>query len=552
MGFKLRDYQKDLDQRTREELRHHQRVCMQLATGGGKTVIFNHMAAGAAKNKHRTLILVHRSFLLKQTCKALAKQGVPYGVIAPGVPMTNDLVQVAMVQTLAIRIKKGHPIPKPALLVVDECHHSPADSWATILDWLGAAGKVVGVTATPNRRDGRGLGDQYEVMVQGPPIKWLQTNINPDTGLTYLSPYLYLAPKPVVDLSKLRSEDSDYSCTQAELLLMNPKVTGDAIDHYKKYGKDMPAVAFCVTIKHAKEVAKQFREAGIPAEHIDGTMDEPERERLIKALETGKIKVLTSCNLISEGFDLPKIGVVILLRPTQSEPLFMQMVGRSLRPFEGKEYAVIQDHVANCIMHGMPDDERNYSLDSPRRKRGGRKKALEEGRVKQCPECYAAFAPSYKSCPLCGYVFPIKDRVPEQVEGELVEIRSDQVAAVQVNTLDAERKKSLGRAKTLEELYAVCDENRMPRGIAENVYKQRLKKMGLNVAACNAALQKAIAKIEREKQEKHQALQDFYQKAENLGMGRDWAENEFSKVHGKHGLKKARAVITKPKFEKAV
>lgn len=509
-------------------------------TGAGKTVMFVKMAAGFAKHQRRTIILVHRQELIKQTSAALLLQGVRHGIIAPGYPETNDFVQVAMVQTLARRL---HKWSAPDLLVIDECHHGVAGTWRKILDWARGKSKVIGVTATPQRGDGKGLGDVFDCIVVGPTVKWLTTTINPDTGLTYLSPPRVYAPPQVVDLSELRTRFGDYAKDDLEDAVDRATVTGDAVEHYKRLALGMPAVAFCVSIKHAEHVAEQFRLAGIPAISIDGSLPDNVRADRLKQLEDGRVMVLTSCDLISEGFDLPKIGAAILLRPTQSLSLYLQQVGRALRPCPGKEYAVILDHVGNCLRHGMPDEERTWSLEGEIKKK--RKKVVPL--VKTCEKCFAAYKPGPPKCPVCGHQAETTKEPPREKDGELVAVTDDQVTAARVNVMPAEKKKQFGRARTLEELYAVCDEFKQPRKSAEIIYVSRLRKK-MTDSQAQGALQIAKNKIQREKQEKADEFLELRRSAENLKQPPTWADNVFEKRHGKHALNVVKQFIHEQEF----
>jgi len=328
--------------------------------------------------------------------------------------MTADLVQVAMVQTVARRLEA---IPAPALLVIDEAHHSVAGTWAKITaNWPNT--KVLGVTATPERLDGVGLRDAFDFMVIGPDVRELI-----DAG--FLAPFRYLAPNNDIDLSHVRSIGGDYNASDLEHAVDQDAITGDVVEHYLKHLAGRTAIAFCVTVSHAERVALRFRDAGIPAASIDGTMAAGDRRDLVNRLRTGTIRVLTSCEIISEGFDAPAVGGAILLRPTQSFALFRQQVGRCLRPKTDGSAAVVIDHVGNVFRHGLPDAPHEWSLDSKKRTQADRQKATSSCRkCKACGEVFATAA-GRNACPLpdaedCTFRPPF---LPEQ-EGELEEFRA--------------------------------------------------------------------------------------------------------------------------------
>jgi superfamily II DNA or RNA helicase len=377
-----------------------------LSTGGGKTCIFSYIAQSAAKKGNRACILVHRAELLDQASRSLQRMGVTHGRIAAGRSMDlSHAVQVASVQTLARRL---HKLPRDffQLLVVDEAHHSNAGTWAAVISHFSAA-KLLGVTATPIRGDGRGLGEWYEAMVEGPSAKWLTDN-------GFLAAARVLAP-PGFDAAGLRKRMGDFDQRDAEQRVAT--IMGDCCSHYRKHLSGRTAIAFCCSVAHAEAVAALFTSHGIAASSIDGSMTGEQRRDLLQALETGRLKVLTSCALIGEGVDVPSVGGCILLRPTQSVSLHLQMIGRCLRPAPGKPAAVVLDHVGNTLRLGHHLEEREWSLDGIKKR--DRDKAPS---VKVCPQCFAAMASQVRQCIECGHQFAPEVRELQQVEGELVEV----------------------------------------------------------------------------------------------------------------------------------
>jgi superfamily II DNA or RNA helicase len=410
----LRPYQADCVQRIRLAFAlGYLRVLFVLPTGGGKTVIFAYITPQAAAKGYRVIILAHRQEIADQISMALWQMGVPHGRIQPDRPMTDLPVQVAMVQTLARRLDT---IPEPQLLVIDEAHHAVAGTWEKILAaWPKA--RVLGVTATPERRDGRGLGDVFQHMVLGPDVGELI-----EAG--YLAPYRYFAPALSVDLSGVRSVGGDFVASDLEDALDTVSITGDVVKHYLSHLGGRTAIAFCATVAHAEHVAQQFRDSGIASASIDGTMQRDRRHGLVNALRSGSIRVLTSCDLISEGFDVPSVGGVILLRPTKSFALHRQQVGRALRPKQDGSHATILDHVENISRHGLPDDPHAWSLDSKRR--GDTEKEATECLHRTCRACNGVFSAGAgrDQCPtpgVDGCLFP-PPRELEQREGELEEV----------------------------------------------------------------------------------------------------------------------------------
>lgn len=462
-----------------------------LPTGAGKTICFSWMTKGAISKGKRVLILVHRIELIRQTVKALKKVGVPHGVINNKFAADpTQPVQIASVQTLVGMLDKVNM--DFDLCIVDEAHHTAATSWGKIVAALPYKCVRLGVTATPVRGDGKGLGTEfggiYDSIVIGPQIseliaeKWL---VQPDV----------YAPTKYVDLEAIRKLTDSQVLKMAELM-SKPEIIGDAIDHYRKYSYNIPAVAFCASVKHAEAVALKFSEAGIPSKSIDGTMNDDTRTKLLEQFEAGEIKVLTSCDLISEGFDVPAIGCVILLALTQSLGRFLQWVGRCLRPIDGKGNAVVLDHAGNCMIHGLPDEHREWSLSGVAKRKQQVDENGENLVTYQCMSCYNVYVrtPSKRECPRCGSVAEPKE-VPLEMPGTLTKLTKE--AREEILRLQAEAK-----AKEKAALAA--------KRAAEKAAKESEQK----------ALKKAIANAE--------SLDDFKKLAKERGYAEAWAHIRYN------------------------
>lgn len=449
----LREYQADAVAAIRGAyLQRHRSVLFVLPTGGGKTVLFSHITRETAARGNRVCVLVHRAELLRQASASLDAMGVRHGLIAANRGMDlSQPVQVASVQTLARRL---HKLPRDffQLLVVDEAHHSNAGTWARTLDHCAAA-RVLGVTATPVRSDGRGLGEWYSVMVQGPTAQWL-------TDHGYLAQAKVLAPPIGFSASGLRKRMGDFDMSQAGEMLQAGQAMGDCLSHYRRYLEGQTAIAFCCSVAHAEAVADLFNRHGVAAASIDGTMDSGTREGLLADLGAGRLKVLTSCALIGEGVDVPSVAGCILLRPTQSVSLHLQMIGRCLRP-SGDKVAVVLDHVGNTQRLGHHLEDREWTLEgTPKRDRE------KSPSVKVCPACFSALPSAAPVCRECGHEFVAERRELEHVDGELVEVQRQ------------ERKREQSEAKTLEQLVEVGKRRGMknPRGWARHVLAARQTK----------------------------------------------------------------------------
>ena len=437
---------------------------MVLPTGGGKTVVFSYIAATTAARGKRVLILVHRIELLRQTSEALRKSGVRHGLVNPKfTPELTAPVQVASVQTI---IKRLHLFKSFDLIVVDEAHHALATTWKRIIDHYSMA-RVLGVTATPCRADGTGLGIEaggvFDDIIIGPQVSDLIAK-----GFL-VKPVIY-APAERLDLSGLRTKMGDYDNAQLENLMDKPTITGDAVSHYKKLCDGVPAVAFCVSVRHAQHVAEEFRSAGYRAYHADGSLDDDVRKRILNGLGNGTVDVVTSCDLISEGTDIPAIGAAILLRPTQSLGLYLQQVGRALRPCAGKERAVILDHVGNVLTHGLPDEIREWSLEGEQRKKKKNEDKEKTIQVKQCEKCYAIHEPA-PICPVCGHIYEVKENAPQQVDGELRELSADDRLRLKKAKITEQ-----ARAQSLEELERIASQRGYKPGWAKHIWASRQNK----------------------------------------------------------------------------
>lgn len=381
----LRPYQADLVEQVKNAYRMgHKSPCIVLPCGGGKSVIVADMAKRTTAAGKRVLFLVHR----KELCDQIRRTFYNWGV-------NMSLCDVMMVQTASRRISK---LQEPALIITDENHHCLATGYRKLYEAFPKA-RLVGVTATPVRLNGGGLGDVNDILIEGPDARWLIEN-------HYLAPYDYYAPKLVED-SELSVKRGEFDLRDLEL---SQKIYGDAIGHYKSLANGRQAICYCASIEHSERMADEFCGNGIPAAHIDGDTPHYTRDRIIQQFRDGEIKVLCNVDLISEGFDVPDCSAAILLRPTKSLTLFIQQSMRCMR-YQPEKRAVIIDHVGNCMRFGLPDDHREWDL-TPKRKKTSTE---QRSSVRQCPECWYTFLGSGRVCPKCGYQFPVPDRTPEEI-----------------------------------------------------------------------------------------------------------------------------------------
>jgi DNA repair protein RadD len=439
----------------------HRRVLGVMPTGSGKGTVIAYMVAKAAVSGHRILILAHRSEIIGDLSERIHGFGVNHGVIASG--YREDLrhnVHVGSVQTVVRRLGR---LPDYTMIIQDEAHHLVAGNmWGKIISrWPNAY--LIGKTATPERLSGEGLGEGhggfFQHMVTGPSAAWL-------TEQGYLCPARIYAP-PGLDLSGIRRFDTRKGHDEAEQRLRQGQTMGDAVTHYRRTIEpehNGTAISFCVSVAHAEAVADAFRQQGIPAAMLDGATDRGVRKRMIADLGAGVLKVLTSCDIISEGTDIPSVSGAILLRPTDSLGLHLQQVGRVLRTASGKRVAIINDHVGNSHRHGLPTDERDWSLAGrPTRKRD--KQA--ELPVKVCPQCFCTVASVVSDCPECGHHWEPPRRELVTVSGSLQELTAEQHALNQ--------RRQVAKARTREELEALRLERGYSRGWTDHILRARAK-----------------------------------------------------------------------------
>ena len=377
----LRPYQVDVLARSRAALAAGSRnVLAVMPTGAGKTVTFAELAA---QWPGRVGIVAHRRELIRQASEKLGD--LNHGIIAPGFPgRAGARIQVGSVQTLGRRLDN---LPRFDLLIFDEAHHSVTGMFRNLRQSQPQAA-LFGVTATPERMDGRGLGEAFDSLIVGPSIAEL-------VALGHLSESVVYAPPAPPDMCGVRTLAGDYSPEELAAIMDQPCVIGDAAEHYFWHSPGQPAIVFCAGVAHAEHTAAAFRAEGWRAVAVHGGMSAAERDAAIGGLATGAVELLMSADLISEGVDIPSVSVVIQLRPTQSRGLNMQQVGRGMRPAPGKRRLIVLDHAGNTLRHGMPDADRVWTLDSTKR----RDKTAPA--VRQCSGCFAMFAPA-PACPQCG------------------------------------------------------------------------------------------------------------------------------------------------------
>ena len=471
---KLRPYQQVLYDGAHESWSSgHRNVLAVAPTGAGKTVLLSEIILN---HKGPSCTIAHRQELVSQISLAFARNGVRHRIIGPNKlirlivqlhmieigssfydPMAN--ASVAGVDTLVRRGAELYKyLPTVTLWVQDEAHHVLKDNkWGKAAEMFPNA-KGLGVTATPSRADGAGLGRHhdglFDDMIMGPTMRSL---INQE----FLTEYRVFAPPSDVDLSNvaLSKATGDYNVNQmreavghSSLIASDGKarIVGDIVSHYKRIAMGKLGVTFVPTVEQATEVARQFNESGIPAEVVSAKTPDDKRAAILRRFKKRELLQLVNVDLFSEGFDLPAIECVSMARPTASYGLYVQQFGRALRLMDGKKFAVVIDHVGNVARHGLPDAKREWSLD--RREKNSSPGDVEP--IRTCVDhktdgivtstgCFAAYPKYLRECPECGLEVatptPAERTGPEHVDGDLLELDAETLARMRGEVAKVDR-----------------------------------------------------------------------------------------------------------------
>lgn len=450
--MQLRPYQIDGINRVRHEFKTGAKSVILVApTGSGKTVVSSDVMRSAVRKGSKILFLAHRIELITQTCDKLSAFDLEHKIYAPekditairhkqikkyGKSRVDPFANIAVgtVQTVSRRLDK---IEAPDLIIIDETHLAIANSYQKICNAFPRA-RILGLTATPCRLDGRPLGEMFERIT-------VLATAQEIADMGFLVPFRAFSASETVNLANIKTTMGDYDKKQLAEEMEKPRLIGNAVEHYKKLAHGRPAIAFCVSVKHAEQTAAAFRAAGYKSIAVSGESGADERTAAIDGLATGEYDVVCNCGLYIEGLDQPCISCVILLAPTKSLSRYLQSVGRGSRPASGKTDCVILDHAGNVLRHGFPYDDREWSLDGAKKKSRSKKDDDPDINIVTCTECFAIFEKKLSHCPACGT--QVKKLIRKDIEhedGELVEIDP--------NIIKLQRKKEEREARTLEEL----------------------------------------------------------------------------------------------------
>ena len=428
--IELRDYQKEAINKAKKSISSGlKRIVLVLPTGAGKTTIAAEIIKGGKAKGSSIAFLAHRKELIDQCSNRLDQMGVDHGVCKSGHRRMNPIksVQVASVQTLINRLK----VYSFDIIFIDECHRSCASTYKKILDAYPKS-VVIGLTATPFRSDGMGLGQVFNELI-------VVRSMNQLIGDGYLIKPRYFSKH--FDASHISVKMGDFDQSDVGKSISKPTLVGDMVLEWKKIASGRTTVGFCATVEHSKICAKTFSDSGIPSEHLDASLPDAEREGVLSRLASGKTMIVFNVGILSEGWDLPQTSCCIVATLTLSRMKWMQMVGRVLRPHEGKSDALIIDHYGNCFIHGPVEADVSLTLDGvdkiPRKKAD---KSMREGRI--CKECFAPNQADAVKCVICGIAL-IQPKKIITSDGDLVEVGSILPKSIKVETRIEDRRLKL-------------------------------------------------------------------------------------------------------------
>jgi DNA repair protein RadD len=397
----------------------HRRLILVVPTGGGKTVVSSEIVKGAVADGQNVLVLAHTREIIRQTSLKLYGYEIEHGIIAAGLVEHSDRpVQVASIQTLWSRamLRGTMRLPPADLLIIDEAHHCPATSYRKIVASYPNA-IVLGLTATPCRGDGRGLGGIFDVIVESPQVPELIKQ-------GFLVKTRVFAPVDP-DLTGVGTSRGDYIEHQLAGAMDRNDLVGDIIGHWHRYGERRKTVCFAVSVAHSAHICNEFKKSGVRAEHVDGSTPKAERDAILARLASGETELVTNCMVLTEGWDLPEVSCCILARPTKKMGLFRQMIGRVLRPAPGKRNAIVLDHSGAVFRHGFVEDPVEWTLDEGERATSPAHTARLNGgsrsRLVECKAC-GSVRTAGEPCEHCGwYPKPPPDAVVFR-DGDLVAV----------------------------------------------------------------------------------------------------------------------------------
>lgn len=416
--YKLHPYQQELVNKARQKLAQgNKSVLIVSPAGSGKSVVISEIARLTQERGGHVMFTVHRKELVEQITGSFKNNGVD--------------ISKCTIMTVGRIAHRLQTIPKPNLIICDESHHSLAKTYKKIYDYYSDVPRL-GFTASPWRLSGKGLGDVYDTMVEGPTVEWLIKN-------HFLAPFKYKSVT-LIDAKQLKKSSSgDYTSASISDAIGNT-IFGDVVKNYRKFSDGKQAIVYAHSVEYSQQVAEQFKLAGISATHVDSKTSESKREQIMNSFKKGEITIICNVDLIGEGFNVPDCGTVILMRPTQSLVVDIQQSMRGMRYRPGKVSTII-DMVGNYTRFGLPDQPREWSLEDW--------KEQSKVRISTCEFCYATFNTSdwvdvvdeegrkRRKCPECGELAVLEEKDPNRSKEldksvELIDINSNTIQALKL------------------------------------------------------------------------------------------------------------------------
>lgn len=458
----LRDYQQHAIDELIDNIRTGKtRLLLQAATGAGKTIIAAEIIRRAlAKGKH-SLFIAHRKEIITQTSDKLDGFGIDHGVIMSKHKRfkPHESIQVASIQTLS---RRGHP--NADLVIIDECHLSLSKTYKAIISKYPKA-IIIGLTATPVRLDGKGLGEIYECLVEVVPMSQLIADGH------LVKPRVFTPNAP--DLAKVKTVKGDYDLEQVAEIMNNSTITGDIVKNWQDKATGRKTICFASSVAHSKNIVEQFISDGFDARHLDATTPAKVRDKTLQAWRDGEFLILSNMGLFVEGLDVPAASCCILARPTKSVTIYLQAAGRVMRPHETKQDCIILDHAGLTREHGLIQEPRAWSLIG----KPERDKAARLVKPHCCDECFFVYSKAEfpDGCPECGYIKPEPEKAASTAELTEItdDIEAEMMAKAEEKRARAVRIAEEKAAQTIDDFIALGAKRGYKRGWAYVKMKER-------------------------------------------------------------------------------
>lgn len=467
--MELRDYQVDVIDRIRRKIAQgFRRILLVAPTGSGKTVIAAQIVRSAMEKMRQSLFLAHRRELVNQCSEKLERFGVWHGLIMAGeVPTGAVDAQVASIDTLRSRSLKSDrlPLPRADLLLIDEAHRALAKTYRMLVDiyWDTV---LIGLTATPIRSDGKGMGQMFDTIVECPSVQEL-------TDMEHLVPARPFCPN-IPDLTGIPIVRGDYDERALQEAMDKRRLVGDIVSHWCRLASDRPTVVFATGVQHSLHLRDEFLKVTHRVAHVDGNTPLTTRKAIVRDLASGALQVVCNYGVLTEGFDEPRLSAAVLARPTKNLGTYLQMAGRILRPCPPthKKDALLIDHSGNTYEHGFVSDRHEWLLDIGRAtadNNADRQRKFDEQHPITCIQCTRTYT-GQRVCPYCGHVPERQGKYVETLHGELVELRGRKRRTAKRKQFTIEEKQEWFRML----LGYASDKGHQP-GSAYHRYRQKFK-----------------------------------------------------------------------------